>query len=1401
MFRRFLRAVFVVVAVCIPASAFAWPDYVDRNLETSGETLSGELKTRLPASEKRSAAELAALAQAALNADDPEMASLFYARAVAKAPDNGDVWLGFSLAQQQLRQRRPDFGWWLGRNAKTSAYMTLKLATTPKQAAMAFFTLGNAYAGDGEWPQALSHYRSSLALEENAALRAAYDKLALQYGFRATGFNTYQPDGTSPRVCLNFDGDRPSMNGAIDWSDYVVVRGAADYSVQVEDGQLCVTGLKTASVYTVTLRRGLPGENGGVLPKEFTYTVEIPGSEPSIRFTGMNYVLPKTGRQGIPVVSRNMSAAAVSILRVGERSLTNVMSVSENGFLSQISEYVHVQLRDRQAVRVWHGTLFIDNKPETDVVTSFPVDEVIRGFQPGVYVMVAAPLKDNGGLQAVVDDSTDLWEYESTMLATQWFIVSDIGITAFSGGGGISVAVNALGSAKPMAGAKVTLLAANNEILAERQTGADGFVTFDPGLSRADGGMKPRIAVVSSETDYAFLDLSAAAFDLTDRGVRGGEPLGAQNAFIYTERGVYRPGESVFITALLRDARGLAIPETPLTLKVFRPDGVEYRSLLTADQGEGGRVATIPLLSGVARGAWRVSAYTDPNLPPVGTAGFAVEDYVPERLKMSILPRETRLKAGEAAAFAVHADYLYGAPGADLAVAGKIDVSAASGYPGYDGYLFGRQDEKVETVSLSMDEPGRTDDKGDAEAALTVPEVVSTRPMQATVRFDVSEDGGRAVSDTVVLPVLPKGAAVGVKPRFKGNRADPATLAGFDIVLLDETLQPLAGRSLTWTLSVVHRDYQWYLSGGRWVHESSKRLETVDEGAVETGADGRSLLNAAVAGERRYALTLRTAGGEDDAPVVTVYEFATGWFADAQADSPDMLELAVDKTDYAAGDVMTVRLTPRTASEVLLAVVSDKVYPLRSLWVESAGTHVDIPVSGEWGTGAYLVALAHRPLDADAGRQPGRAVGLVWFSIGKSARVLDVAVAAEAVVRPSGPVTVAVETRGLEPGVKSFVTLALVDNGILNLTGFKTPDPLGHFYGQRRIGADIRDLYGFLIDGSQGGKGAVRFGGDEGAPGVPQPGLTQDPLIRFSGLIEADAGGRATVSFVLPAFNGSARIMAVAWTKDRVGAVERELTIRDRVVMAGTLPRFLTVGDSTQFTDVLHNVDGAAGDYTLNLAVSGPLKMDEAALNRTLRLDAGGKEVLRVPIGGVGVGEARIEATLTGPDAFETRQSFRLAVVPGSPARFSTEEITLKPERGWSATAGLTSGLLPGTGMVTVMAAPEGVPDIPALLARLERYPYGCTEQTTSRALPLLYIDELTGAAAADADNDAGERVRAAVQRILSRRLSDGSIGLWDARYRADLWTNAYAADFLTRAAEKQYDVPRPAMDRLLGYL
>lgn len=1297
------------------------------------------------------------------------------------APDDAANWL--RLARTIVFQVKPATSTeqtFLLERASTAAYMAYQRAGNAGEEADALALIGRTMADRKLWRPALDAYRLSLDLREVADIRGQYERMRDEHGFKLLDY-TVDSDSASPRACFQFSEDLAKRT---DFTPFVALAGTDKPALSVEDKQLCVEGLKHGERYNINLRAGLPSTVKEFLPKSAEFNVYVRDRKPFVRFTGKAYVLPRTGQKGIPLVSVNTPAVNINVFRIGDRNLIN--TVIDSDFQRPLSSYQLTDLGNERGMKVWSGELTTAMTLNQDVTTAFPVDEAIGELQPGVYVMTATP---KGPTAANEEDG---------QLATQWFIVSDLGVAAFSGNDGIHVFVNSLASTDPVARAEVRLIARNNEVLAIRKTDDAGHALFETGLARGEGGLSPAMLTVTGEkTDYAFLSLKTSAFDLSDRGVAGREAPSGPDAFVYAERGVYRSNETVYLTALLRDGKGNALTGSPLTLVIERPDGFEFRRAVLPDQGGGGRTLTVALNSAVPAGTWRVRAFTDPKGATVGETTFMVEDYIPERLEFDISSKDKMIKADAPVELKVDGHFLYGAPASNLQLEGDVLVAPAAERPGFAGYRFGVADEETASNERTpLEGLPETDDKGAATFPVSLPKPpTSTRPQEAQIFIRMAETGGRAVERKFTVPVAATTVQIGIKPSFTGSSIGEGEKADFDVVFVSPENKTLARSGLRYELLKIESRYQWYRQNSYWEYEPVKSTRRVADGDVSIAADRPTRLSFnPEAG--RYRLDVKSP--DANGPITSV-QFDVGWYSDGSADTPDLLETSIDKPQYQSGDTMVVTVNARTAGRLTVNVVGDRLLTTQSTEVKEGTNQVKLTVGKDWGTGAYVVATLRRPLDAAAQRMPGRAIGLKWFGIDKTTRTLAVNLTPPALVRPGSTLKIPVKLGGLNPGEDAKIVVAAVDVGILNLTNYKPPAPDDYYLGQRQLSAEIRDLYGQLIDGMQGSRGQIKTGGDSGGAELQGSPPTQKPLALYSGIVTVGADGTAEISFNIPEFAGTARVMAVAWTATKLGRAVTDVTVRDPVVLTATLPRFLRHGDHGTLSFDLDNVEGTAGDYTIAVKASGPVKV-AANASVTMKLAAKQRSSATLGLDASGTGAAQFDVDIKGPNGLMLARHYDLDVKPATQVLARRSIRTLAKGESLTLTSDMFSDLVPGTGTVSLSASLSTALDAATLLKALDRYPYGCSEQITSRAMPLLYVNELAAGAHLAMDTEIDQRIRDAIDRLLARQGSNGSFGLWSAG-GDDPWLDAYVTDFLTRAREKGFAVPdvlfKTALDRV----
>jgi uncharacterized protein YfaS (alpha-2-macroglobulin family) len=1387
---RLCAALFLVFPLAITARALQVKSPVDDFIVHEAEAFQNTLQSTWPTKGKDAKGWLAEGDKDAAS-EDHRAATGHYASSVLLDKANAGTWL--KLAREYLAIDTDKYGEKItfARNGGAAAYIAYTQSNASEVKAAALAVLAESLAAREQWRSALRIYKASLALKADPEVQEAYDQAFNEHGFRMLNY-TADNESSAPRICVQFSDNL--AKGRIDFTNYVTVNGEKAASVRVQGSQLCVEDLSHGKRYEVKVRSGIPSIEDDLLPKAVELTVYIRDRSPLVRLAGRNYVLPRVGQQGIPIVSVNTKLVKASIYRIGDRRLA--AEVLDGDFERQLQSYDLKRIADQKGEKLWSGEMPVSSKLNEEVTTAFPVDTLLPNLKPGLYVIAASAAEEGKAAEPAAENDENGGE-DSGLKATQWFVVSDLGLTAFSGADGVHVYVRSLASASPVEGAEIRLVARNNEILATLKTGKDGAAAFDAGLARGAGGLSPALVIArGADNDYGFLDLTKQAFDLSDRGVGGRTPPGPLDAMVFTERGVYRPGETVYITALLRDAAANAVPSVPLILKLFRPDGVEDRRQTLADQGNGGRSWQIALPDAAMTGGWRLAAFADPKGASLYEKSFLVEDYVPERLEMKLSAAQPAISSGTPGVVDLTSRYLYGAPASNLGLEGEIAISASNEVAGFPGYHVGQESEKFSTVRKDLEALPNTDASGAASLSVALPELPQTsKPLEADVTIRLREPSGRALADKIAMKVNTGKGFIGVKPLFDRSVPDGAA-AEFEVVGIGPDGKQAALSGLKWELDRVENQFQWYFRDGRWSYESVTYENRAGGGTIDTPASGTARIKLPVeAGSYRLDIASATAQGPS-----TSFTFWAGWYASEASDTPEILNLALDRASYKPGDELKVNVMPRMAGEALVAIVSDRVLATQYIKVPASGGSASFKVDPSWGPGAYATAIAYRAMDSAAKRMPSRAVGTKWIPLDTSPRTLAVALDTPASVRPAGPVTVSATVSGLASGESATLVISGVDLGILNITRYKTPQPQGYFFAQRRLGLEMRDLYGKLIDGMQGIRGAVRSGGDEGGLEMAGRPLAEVPLAVYSGPLQTDSNGKAQVTFELPAFNGTMRLAAQVWSASKLGHGEKDVIVRDTVVAQATPPKFLMLGDTSVMHLSIEDVEAPAGTYKLSAKADGGLEVTGTA-DRTLTLEVNKRVSEIIGLRGASVGEGHVAFALTGPGNVSIERSYAISVEPPAPnVRRRTNQLLAASTGSLRVGRELIRDLVPASAKVSVTASRTASFDVPGLLIALDRYPFGCAEQTTSKALPLLYYDEVASRAHLSKEPKAKPAIEKAIVRLYDMQGAQGGFGLWGPSYE-DAWLTAYITDFLTRAKEKGFAVRdmnyELALDRL----
>ncbi|HXL98431.1 MAG TPA: alpha-2-macroglobulin, partial [Rhizomicrobium sp.] len=1212
---------------------------------------------------------------------------------------------------------------------------------------------------------------------------------APEFAFHRVDVDTTKAD---PEACLVFTRTL-DISGKTHYEDYLSVDPATKIVVRPLDARLCINGFSFNQTYSVTLKPGLPDAAGEKLTDSETIPLTLSDKPSLVRFAG-GIVLPRDNADGVPITTVNINSLKLKLIRVGDRLLSQI----ESGTVDETTLYSYdeKQLEDNQGSVVWSGTMDVANVKNDSVVTLVPIRNMLKDEKPGAYVLVAMDAakaksadSDNGE-----DDS------DSGDIATQWVIDSDIALTTFQGSDGLAVFARSYASAKAMSGVKLTLVARNNNVLDTTTTDSDGRADFAAGFFNGKGGDEPVVVMAYNGSDFSFLDLRRPAFDLTDRGVGGRDVPGPVDAYLYTERGVYRPGETVQSTTMLRNEIGASV-SAPLTLIATRPDGVEFSrtTIAAASLSSGAATWSLPLRNTSPHGRWQIAAYVDPKAPAVGRVQFDVADFVPQRLKVALTAEDKVARPNSDFHIRAESRFLYGAPASGLSGEGHATIGQDSDpYPDFSLYQFGRVDDTFSDVSIDLTVPD-SDANGVTEATGTIGDIADTTvPLKVSTKISIHEPGGRTTDKSIDIPLRTRDVAIGILPAFQNGSVAENAPATFEAIAVNGDGKRIALGGLTFTWVREDTTYQWYQDSGSWKYQSVTRDHLITSGSLDIGTGVPAKLTQAMPWGT-YRLTIV----DPKSNAASSYRFYSGWAASGSGDRPDRIPVAANKPSYKPGETAHVAIKPTADGKALVVVAGAKVYSSQLIDAPASGTSIDVPVSADWGAGAYVLVTDYRPLNDATGREPVRSIGVAWIGVDNSARTLMPLIGGPAKITPRQHIVIPVTVKGLESGESAYVTLAAVDEGILQLTDFKSPDPVGYYFGKRRLGVGMHDDYGRLIRPVKAPTGAIREGGDSFG-GRPLAVVPTQTVAMFSGIVKVGAGGMVQIPLDIPDFNGELRLMAVAFSDNKLGHADRPLTVRDPVVADIVLPRFLAPGDHAEAALNMNNVEGGSGNYTATITTSGPLGLEAGAPQDVINhaLARGQRVLLPVALEAKGLGIAGIKLTVTGPGGFKVSRGWPIEVRSAQLDVARDDVAVLGAGQTYKADKTLVADIVPSTVNVALsVSAAHGYSDVPGLLRWLDKYPYGCIEQTTSRAMPLLYFNDLARLAGLPTDQKLHARLQESVDTVLDMQNFAGNFGMWGPGNDADPWISVFALDFLYQAKQKGYIVPNEALRRGAGWL
>ena len=978
--------------------------------------------------------------------------------------------------------------------------------------------------------------------------------------------------------------------------------------------------------------------------------------------------------------------------------------------------------------------------------------------------------------------------YGSRRSVARNLLASDLGIIAKGGtDNSMNFAVTDLKTTDPLSGVTLEVYNYQQQLLGSVVTDGQGMAQIE----KTSNQPFLLVAKQGQQRGYLRLDagssLSLSSFDVQGRKIQKGI-----KGFIYGERGVWRPGDSLYLAFMLEDRNQLLPEKHPVAFELLNPKGqVMKRSVKTNGVG----------------GFYNFSTHTDQDAPTgnwmarvkVGGASFEkrlkIETIKPNRLKILLdFGRELLTSNSESMRGDLEVKWLHGAIAKNLKA--KIDVTLSptkTSFNKHNDFVFDDPTRQFRAEEQSMFD-GRINSEGKAEVLADL-NVDDAAPgfLKASFKARVFEEGGDFSVDRFSIPYSPYDQYVGIRLP-KGDKARGMLLTdvdhNIDIVTVDSEGNPVAVGDLEVKVYKVRWRWWWETGNENSNYNNTEYNQLVYEGNASTGSDGKGQFAFQIKYPDwgRYLVRVSDESGGHAAGKF-VYIDWPGWAGDAQRENPggaSMLTFTTNKDNYEVGETMNVTFPSSGVGRALISVeTGSKV--IYSAWAEAQPekTHHSIPVTAEMAPNVYVNVTLIQPHNQQKNDAPIRLYGIVPVKVEDPETHITPVLNMANELAPEKPVYIEVEEKNGKP---MTYTLAVVDDGLLDLTRFKTPDPWSQFYAREALGVKTWDVYDDVI-GAFGGKieRLLSIGGDgDNANRGKNRANRFKPMVKFLGPFTLESGETNKHNFMMPRYVGSVRTMVIAGQEGAYGFAEKTTPVKTPLMVLATLPRVVGPGEQVKLPVTVFAMEKNIQNVQVKVKSNSLFNVNGAA-NKALTFTEVGDQVIEFDLTAaqsLGVAKVQIEATSGNQKAlYDIELDVRNANPP------STEVVAGITENGSTWTTSFTPQGLAGTNKVSLEVSSIPPIDFGRRLKYLTQYPHGCVEQTTSGAFPQLYLSEVL-----ELDDKMKERttqnVKAGISRLKSFQQSNGGFSYWPGGNDANAWGSTYAGHFLVEASKQGYALP-----------
>ncbi len=1038
--------------------------------------------------------------------------------------------------------------------------------------------------------------------------------------------------------------------------------------------------------------------------------------------------------------------------------------------------------------------------------------------QPGIAMPDGEATRPLRGVYLISVGSAD----EAYMTASQLVSVSDIGLVARQTDTEVLVWAKSIRTADNLQGVDVSLVSSNNQSVMTLKTDGEGFARFEKVNEKAPG-FKIALVTATTSDDFNFLSLPDTEVETSRFEVEGKrDNASGFDAFVYGDRNIYRPGETIHFNTVVRNATWQSVGEIPLTIKVLLPNGREFRALRKQTNSEGAVATDVPLDPAAVTGTYTIEVLNANNVL-LTSESISVEEFIPDRIKVDVLTDRTFYRSGQTITASATATNLFGPPAADrayeLELQLKRKVFTAKGFDEYGfemggmGSLATPEGASAGTIVKELRQ-GRTNANGQATERFPIAATYADMGLLEGKLFTtVFDENGRPVNRLRRFDVFTQDVFYGL--RVADTYVTTNAPLAIESVALDKdgTLRPGAKA----TVEIIRYDYQSIVEkdpNGVLRYKTNRREKSVYTNALTYNGGKVSFKYVpTVSGE--YEIRIRRA----EATGYTTMNFYAYGYSSTTASSFEVSQegqvmMTFDKAGYETGDKAKVLFKCPFNGKLLVTVERNRV--LEHHWIDTDNKSAEwsFSVGSDHLPNVFITATLIRAMESPDGAQANLPItvahGFAPVAVTDKDTQLPVTIEAVTQSRSKTKQTIRVKTNR-----NAQVTLAVVDEGILQLKNFETPNPHGFFYQKRALEVGSHDLYAQLFP-ELSLKSRSSFGGDgyNLEKRVNPLANNRVKLVAlWSGILETGLNGEAEFTIDIPQFSGDLRVMAVAYKGNAFGSANQSLKVADPIVISAGVPRFLSPGDELDLPVTMSNTTKNAAPVTARLSVSGPLELvqdsaSSATQKMTVQPGRESRAMFRVRAKRA-IGPGAITVSVQGLGETFTDQT-DITVRPAASLVKSTQSGAIAGGKTEAVTIGANS-FLPGTARATLALSRSPVMQYGRELSYLLGYPHGCLEQTISKAFPQLYFADLTKTIgqtsnvyfvrSGDSDLNPAFNVRTAVEKIEGQQNYNGAFGMWPGQTKPDDWATAYAVHFLTEAGQAGYEVRGATLSKALDYL